>query len=101
MSDAHINYVPRPDLSPEKAHTTSRHKLYEKGAKMVAIRRVKAKEEFGPDPSLDLPQGGHLEIEGARHFLPKVQGETGDLWMPKVFLKLRDARRQPRGEVER
>jgi len=29
---------------------------------MVAIRKTKAKEEFGPDPSLDLPQGAHLKV---------------------------------------
>jgi hypothetical protein len=82
------------------AHTTRRHKLYQKGAIMVAILRTKAKEKFGPDPSLDLPQGAHLKVEGARHFLPKFQEEAGDLGTPKISLKLREARREPRGEAE-
>jgi len=35
---------------------------------MVAIRKTKAKEEFGPDPVLDLPNGAHLRIENATLF---------------------------------
>jgi hypothetical protein len=47
---------------------------------MVAIRRTKAKEEFGPDPSLDLPQGAHLKITSSKLFAPRFHEETGDLW---------------------
>jgi hypothetical protein len=56
---------------------------------MVAIRKTKAKEEFGPDPSLDLPQGAHLRIETATLFAPKFHEETDDLWRSKVSLKLK------------
>src|ERR671910_974483 len=56
---------------------------------MVAIRKTKAKEEFGPDPSLDLPQGAHLKVTSSRLFAPKFHEETGDLWRPKVSLKLK------------
>jgi hypothetical protein len=56
---------------------------------MVAIRRTKAKEEFGPDPSLDLPQGAHLKVMSAKLFAPKFHEETGDLWKSKVSLKLK------------
>ena len=56
---------------------------------MVAIRKTKAKEEFGPDPSLDLPDGAHLSIENATLFTPKFHEETGDLWTSKVSLKLK------------
>jgi hypothetical protein len=55
---------------------------------MVAIRKTKAKEEFGPDPVLDLPNGAHLRIENATLFAPKFHEETGDLWKSKVSLKL-------------
>jgi hypothetical protein len=54
---------------------------------MVAIRKTKAKEEFGPDPVLDLPDGAHLRIENATLFPPKFHEETGDLWKSKVSLK--------------
>src|SRR5215218_1126380 len=54
---------------------------------MVAIRKTKAKEEFGPDPVLDLPDGAHLRIENATLFAPKFHEETGDLWKSKVSLK--------------
>jgi len=54
---------------------------------MVAIRKTKAKEEFGPDPSLDLPQGAHLKVMSAKLFAPKFHEETGDLWKSKVSLK--------------
>src|SRR5215216_8126268 len=56
---------------------------------MVAIRKTKAKEEFGPDPSLDLPDGAHLRIENATLFTPKFHEETADLWRSKVSLKLK------------
>jgi hypothetical protein len=56
---------------------------------MVAIRRTKAKEEFGPDPSLDLPQGAHLKVMSAMLFAPKFHEETGDLWKSKVSPKLK------------
>jgi hypothetical protein len=56
---------------------------------MVAIRRTKAKEEFGPDPSLDLPQGAHLRVISSKLFPPKFHEETGDLWRSKVSLKQR------------
>ena len=56
---------------------------------MVAIRKTKAKEEFGPDPVLDLPDGAHLRIENATLFTPKFHEETGDLWRSKVSLKLK------------
>ena len=56
---------------------------------MVKIRKTKAREEFGPDPSLDLPQGAHLKVMGARLFPPKFHEETGDLWKSKVSLKLK------------
>jgi hypothetical protein len=56
---------------------------------MVAIRKTKAKDEFGPDPVLDLPNGAHLSIENTKLFAPKFQEETGDLWKPKISLKLR------------
>jgi hypothetical protein len=56
---------------------------------MVAIRKTKAKEEFGPDPVLDLPDGAHLRIENATLFPPKFHLETGDLWRSKVSLKLK------------
>src|SRR5215218_8528833 len=56
---------------------------------MVAIRKTKAKEEFGPDPVLDLPDGAHLRIENATLFAPKFHEETGDLWKSKVSLKQR------------
>ncbi len=54
---------------------------------MVAIRRTTAKEEFGPDPSLDLPQGAHLKVMSSKLFAPKFHEETGDLWKSKVSLK--------------
>ncbi len=55
---------------------------------MVAIRKSKAKEEgFGPDPSLDLPQGAHLKVTSSKLFAPKFHEETGDLWKSKVSLK--------------
>ena len=54
---------------------------------MVAIRKTKAKEEFGPDPSLDLPQGAHLKVTSSKLFAPKFHEETGDLWKSKVSLK--------------
>jgi hypothetical protein len=56
---------------------------------MVKIRRTKAKEEFGPDPSLDLPQGAHLKVTSSKLFAPKFHEETGDLWKSKVSLKLK------------
>src|SRR5215213_3576283 len=56
---------------------------------MVAIRKTTAKEEFGPDPVLDLPDGAHLRIENATLFTPKFHEETGDLWRSKVSLKLK------------
>src|SRR5215207_973969 len=56
---------------------------------MVAIRKTKAKEEFGPDPSLDLPQGAHLKVMSAKLFAPKFHEETGDLWKSKVSPKLK------------
>src|SRR5215203_308653 len=55
---------------------------------MVAIRKTKAKEEFGPDPSLDLPQGAHLKVMSAKLFAPKFHQETGDLWKSVVSCKL-------------
>jgi hypothetical protein len=56
---------------------------------MVAIRKTKAKEEFGPDPSLDLPQGAHLKVMSSKLFAPKFHEDTGDLWKSKVSLKQR------------
>src|SRR5215217_2677514 len=56
---------------------------------MVAIRKTKAKEEFGPDPVLDLPNGAHLRVENTKLFTPKFHEESGDLWRPKVSLKLK------------
>jgi hypothetical protein len=56
---------------------------------MVAIRKTKAKEEFGPDPSLDLPQGAHLKVRSAKLFAPKFHEETGDLWKSVVSGKLK------------
>ena len=56
---------------------------------MVAIRKTKAKEEFGPDPSLDLPQGAHLKVMSAKLFAPKFHDETGDLWKSVVSCKLK------------
>src|SRR5215208_2069210 len=56
---------------------------------MVAIRKTKAKEAFGPDPVLDLPNGGHLRIENATLFTPKFHEESGDLWKSKVSCKLK------------
>jgi hypothetical protein len=56
---------------------------------MVAIRKTKAKEEFGPDPSLDLPQGAHLKVMTAKLFAPKFHDETGDLWKSVVSCKLK------------
>jgi hypothetical protein len=56
---------------------------------MVAIRKTKAKEEFGPDPYLDLPQGAHLKVESAKLFAPKFHDETGDLWKSVVSCKLK------------
>jgi hypothetical protein len=57
---------------------------------MVAIRKTKAKEEeFGPDPSLDLPQGAHLKVTSAKLFAPKFHEETGDLWKSVVSCKLK------------
>jgi hypothetical protein len=53
---------------------------------MVAIRKTKAKEEFGPDPSLDLPQGAHLKVMSTKLFAPKFHEETDDLWKSKVSL---------------
>src|SRR5215212_5751150 len=55
---------------------------------MVAIRKTKAKEEFDPDPSLDLPQGARLKVTSSKLFPPKFHEETGDLWRSKVSLKL-------------
>ena len=54
---------------------------------MVAIRKTKAKEEFGPEPSLDLPQGAHLKATSSKLFAPKFHEETSDLWRSKVSLK--------------
>jgi hypothetical protein len=54
---------------------------------MVAIRKTKAKEGFGPDPSLDLSQGAHLKVTSPKLFAPKFHEETGDLWKSKVSLK--------------
>jgi hypothetical protein len=55
---------------------------------MVKIRKTKAREEeFGPDPSLDLPQGAHLKVMSSKLFAPKFHEETGDLWKSKVSLK--------------
>ena len=56
---------------------------------MVAIRKTKAKEEFGPDPSLDLPQGAHLKVTSSMLFAPKFHEETGDLWKSVVSCKLK------------
>ena len=56
---------------------------------MVAIRKTKAKEEFGPDPVLDLPDGARLRIENTALFTPKFHEESGDLWKSKVSLKLK------------
>ena len=56
---------------------------------MVAIRKTKAKEEFGPDPSLDLPQGAHLKVANSKLFAPKFHEETGDLWKSVVSCKLK------------
>src|SRR5215216_320514 len=55
---------------------------------MVSIRKTKAKEEFGPDPSLDLPQGAHLKVMSAKLFPPRFHEETGDLWKSVVSCKL-------------
>jgi hypothetical protein len=54
---------------------------------MVAIRKTKAKEEFGPDPSLDLPHGAHLKVTSSKLFPPKFHEQTGDLWRSNVSLK--------------
>jgi hypothetical protein len=56
---------------------------------MAAIRKTKAKEEFGPDPSLDLPQGAHLKVTSSKLFAPKFHEETGDLWKSVVSGKLK------------
>ena len=58
---------------------------------MIAIRKTKAKtqEEFGPDPSLDLPQGAHLKVTSAKLFTPKFHEESGDLWKSVVSCKLK------------
>jgi hypothetical protein len=56
---------------------------------MVAIRKTKAKEGFGPDPSLDLPQGAHLKVTSSKLFAPKFHEETGDLWKSVVSCKLK------------
>jgi hypothetical protein len=56
---------------------------------MVAIRKTKAKEESGPDPVLDLPDGAHLRMKNATLFTPKFHEESGDLWKSKVSLKLK------------
>src|SRR5215204_5578943 len=56
---------------------------------MAAIRKTTAKEEFGPDPVLDLPDGAHLGIGNITLFPPKFHEETGDLWKSKVSLKLK------------
>jgi hypothetical protein len=56
---------------------------------MVAIRKTKAKEELGPDPSLDLPQGAHLKVTTSKLFAPKFHEETGDHWKSKISLKLK------------
>jgi hypothetical protein len=56
---------------------------------MVAIRKTKAKEEFGPDPSLDLPQGAHLKVTSSKLFAPKFHEESGDLWKSVVSCKLK------------
>jgi hypothetical protein len=56
---------------------------------MVKIRKTKTKEEFGPNPSLDLPQGAHLKVTSSKLFAPRFYEETGDLWRSKVSLKLK------------
>ena len=56
---------------------------------MPPIRKTKAKEEFGPDPSLDLPQGAHLKVMTAKLFAPKFHEETGDLWKSVVSCKVK------------
>ena len=56
---------------------------------MVPIRKTKAKEGFGPNPSLDLPQGAHLKVMTSKLFAPKFHEETGDLWKSVVSCKLK------------
>jgi hypothetical protein len=56
---------------------------------MVPIRKTKAKEEFGPNPSLDFPQGAHLMVTTSKLFAPKFHEETGDLWKSVVSCKLK------------
>ncbi len=56
---------------------------------MVAIRKTKAKEEFGPEPSLDLPQCAHLKVTSSKLFAPRFHEETGDLWKSKFSLKFK------------
>jgi hypothetical protein len=56
---------------------------------MVPIRKTKAKEGSGPNPSLDLPQGAHLKVTTSKLFAPKFHEETGDLWKSVVSCKLK------------
>jgi hypothetical protein len=74
----------------KRTHKTRWHKsLLERGQLMVAIRKTKAKEEFGPEPSLDLPQCAHLKVTSSKLFAPEFHEETGDLWKSKFSLKLK------------
>jgi hypothetical protein len=84
-----ITYPAALESAYPRTHKTRRQQSPRKGAIMVAIRKTKAKEEFGPDPSLDLPQGAHLKITSSKLFAPEFHDETGDLWRSKVSLKLK------------
>jgi hypothetical protein len=53
------------------------------------IRRGAAPEnDFQPDPTLNLEQGAHLRIAGAKFFAPKFNEENGDLWGAMVSARL-------------
>jgi hypothetical protein len=57
--------------SPQKGLIRPRGStVSQKGAIMVPIRKTKAEEMFGPDPSLDLPQGAHLKVRALSSLHP-------------------------------
>jgi hypothetical protein len=53
---------------------------------MEAIRRAKARNDYGPDPSLDLQAGAHLKVKSEKLFPPTFNEETGDFWGPTLSL---------------
>jgi len=53
---------------------------------MKPIRRAEARNNYGPDPYLDLQAGAHLKVKDQRIFEPKFHEETGAFWSPTLLL---------------